>query len=149
MEITLNNNDAEIVRNHLGKVFLRRNSYRAPDVIRIVGFTPSCLKEKTKIRKVFVECVDISQFIIIDMHGGECNIDLGFIPLIQIPIKTPYKTIHKLRFNIEEPNKYRNTRWIYLSNGSSKSSDYEVYNLFEDGADATTPCKQKIRFCEY
>jgi hypothetical protein len=145
-----NNNVPEIIQNHLGKIFLHRNSYCAPDVVRIVGFTPSCLKEKTKIRYVFVEYIDISQFTIYTRgYGGECNIDLDLIPSIQTPVIIPYKTINKLKFNIEEPNKYRNTIWIYLSEGSSKSSDYKVFNLFEEGADATSPCKQKLTFCEY
>ena len=69
-----------------GKIFYCDHSYRSPDVVRIVGWTPNAEKINAKIRYVYVEPVKI-QILSNDLYGGSCCIDKGWLDNNQLPNK--------------------------------------------------------------
>ncbi len=122
----------EKLQSVLGKVFVHHHSYREPEVVQVVGWTPNAEKINAKVRYVYVDYIELKSTY--DQYGGESKINTSTILTIDKPVKSDFKL--KINFNEREP---------YLSKGNSKYTDHLTFVLVDNLSDPG----QSIKFCQY
>lgn len=125
--------ESHLRREVLGKVFVCRHSYRAPEVVQVIGWTKNSEKDTAKVRYVYVRDVDLHVHHN-NQYGGEATVVRETIAQVDEPILKPGHT----RMTLSLPKGEGDTI-------TALSSGIDMFYLY----DTTLPHEEPFRWCQY
>lgn len=115
--------ELQYMEHLLGKLYCRLSGWKQPEIVQIVGWTKTAVKEGSKVKYAYVKYLhfNVNER---SMYGGDGFLDKDSIQTdITKPVLRSAPGLSLLKIN-----KDKEKEGFYLSKGSPSSSIYEYYS---------------------